>query len=173
MNVMVDLETLGTGSSAVIVSIGACKFDVLNGIADDIFYAVVDPETCVVTGMQMDTSTVVWWMSQKEEARKVFSDAAAVPIEDALRSFSAWYPEGAALWGNGASFDNTILANAYRLAGIKSPWEFWNDRCYRTLKNLSPEIHYERTGVHHNALDDALFQAGHAIKILEALGVYI
>lgn len=173
MNVMVDLETLGNGSSAVIVSIGACKFDVLTGIADETFYAVVDPETCVAAGMQMDTSTVVWWMSQREEARKVFSDPAAVPIEDALHSFSAWYPEGAALWGNGASFDNTILASAYRLTGLQAPWKFWDDRCYRTLKNLSPAIHYERVGTHHNALDDALSQAGHAIKILKALGIYI
>lgn len=173
MNVMVDLETLGNGSSAVIVSIGACKFDVLTGISEDTFYTVVHPQSCVSTGMEMDASTVVWWMSQSEEARKVFSDSSAVPIQDALSSFSAWYPQDAALWGNGASFDNTILANAYRLTGQRPPWKFWNDRCYRTLKNMMPLVQHEREGTHHNALDDAVFQAGHAIKILETLGIYI
>lgn len=173
MNVMVDLETLGKGPNAVIVSIGAAKFDALTGVSEDTFYVVVDPETSVAAGLEMDASTVVWWMSQREDARKVFQDPTMIPLEAALTRFSAWYPEGAALWGNGASFDNTILANAYSKTGITSPWKFWDDRCYRTLKNLSPALYHERMGTHHNALDDAIFQAEHAVKILTALGIYI
>ena len=173
MEVMVDLETLGKGPNAVIVSIGAVEFDVITGHVGEGFYAVVDPESCERIGMKMDASTVVWWMSQGDNARKVFSDTSAVPIEEALRLFSSWFPSGSSVWGNGASFDNVILNNAYRAAEMQAPWEFWQDRCYRTLKNLSPAIFHERVGVHHNALDDAKFQAGHAIKILEALGIYI
>lgn len=173
MNVMVDLETLGNGNSAVIVSIGAVKFDVLTGLSEDTFYAVVDPETCVSAGMQMDASTVVWWMSQSDSARSMFQDASKVSLMDALLRFSAWFPTGACLWGNGATFDNIILRSAYQLTGNKTPWDFWNDRCYRTLKNLNPNIKHERTGTHHNALDDAIFQAEHAVKILASMGVYI
>lgn len=173
MNVMVDLETLGTGNNSVIISIGAVKFDVLSGVSEDTFYVVVDPSSCVVAGLEMDASTVVWWMSQTEDARAVFNDQTKVTLEEALQRFSAWYPEGAALWGNGASFDNTILANAYRVVGKTQPWKFWDDRCFRTLKNLLPAVQHERAGVHHNALDDAIFQAEHAVKILDTLRVYI
>jgi exodeoxyribonuclease VIII len=173
MNVMVDLETLGNGNNSVIISIGAVKFDVLTGVSEDTFYVVVDPSSCVATGLEMDASTVVWWMSQTEDARAVFNDQTRVTLEEALQRFSAWYPEGAALWGNGASFDNTILANAYRKVGVEQPWKFWDDRCYRTLKNMSPPLFHQRMGTHHNALDDAIFQAEHAVKILDALGIYI
>jgi hypothetical protein len=73
------------------------------------------------------------------------------------------------IWGNGASFDNAILAELYRVAKHPSPWEYWNDRCYRTLKNLYKQVvpPPERKGTHHNALDDAVFQAEHAVSILK------
>ena len=44
-------------------------------------------------------------------------------------------------------------------AGGKAPWTFWQERDLRTLKGLSPDLRIERSGTHHNALDDALHQA--------------
>lgn len=65
------------------------------------------------------------------------------------------------MWGNGAAFDNAILANAYRAAGIKQPWELWNDRCYRTICAYYPGCPRNQPGTPHNALDDARSQAEH------------
>jgi exodeoxyribonuclease VIII len=71
------------------------------------------------------------------------------------------------LWGNGAVFDNTILGNAYFITGRKPPWNPWDDRCYRTVKALFKWIPAdERQGTYHNALDDAMHQTKHLIKIL-------
>ena len=167
-NVMVDLETLGNGSNAVIIALGAVEFG--DGELGRTFYMNIDPQSCVDAGLKMDASTVVWWMHQSDEARAAFKKPGA-PLELVLGEFSSWYPPGAALWGNGATFDNVILANAYRAVGVKQPWDFWNDRCYRTLKSLYPHVKLERTGVAHNALDDAKSQAMHAARIINATKV--
>ena len=80
-------------------------------------------------------------------------------------------PSKARVWGNGASFDNPILANAYRAVNLDPPWRFWNDRCYRTVKSMfGKNVKLERIGEHHNALDDAKSQADHLIRIMAAIG---
>lgn len=160
-DVMLDLETLGNGPNSVIIAIGAVKFDA-TGLGSE-FYQVVDPESCVKAGLQMDTSTVMWWMKQSDEARAAF-DRPSAPLIAALADFAHWCGDSV-VWGNGASFDNTILSNAYRKTGIEQPWKFWNDRCYRTVKNLYPDVKLERVGTYHNALDDAKSQAVHLIKM--------
>ncbi len=69
------------------------------------------------------------------------------------------------IWGNGADFDNVILTSAYKRNDLELPWRYTNNRCYRTLKSLYPEIKLERSGTHHNALDDAISQANHLMSI--------
>jgi hypothetical protein len=166
--VMVDLETLGNGSNSVIIAVGAVEFDPDTQTLGSEFYAVVDPQSCVDAGLEVDVSTVLWWMKQSDAARSAFQRPGK-PLQDILIDFAKWYPSGAALWGNGATFDNVILGNAFRALNIEQPWKFWNDRCYRTLKNLLPDVPLGRAGTHHNALDDAKTQAAHANKLLAAL----
>lgn len=167
-HVMVDLETLGNGSNAAIISIGAVAFDRTNGLGTT-FCMNVDPQSCVDVGMKMDVSTVMWWMQQSDAARNVFTVKGA-PIEVVLNEFKTWYPQGACLWGNGATFDNVILSNAFNAVGLSRPWHFTKDRCYRSLKALRPDISHPRSGIYHHALDDAKYQAEHAIKLMTALG---
>ncbi len=166
-DVMVDLETLGTGSTAVIIAIGAVEFCKDAGLGRS-FYEVIDPQSCVDQGLKIDVSTVMWWMKQSDAARAAF-DRPSRHLSAVLLDFATWFPDGAALWGNGTTFDNVILSNAYESARINRPWERWSDRCYRTLKNLRPEIKMDRAGTHHHACDDATAQALHAIRILKAM----
>lgn len=87
-----------------------------------------------------------------------------------MQAFSDWAPKDMRPYGNGASFDLSILKAAYDAVGLKAPWKFWDERCYRTIKNDYSQIEPdERAGTHHNALDDAKFQALHAIKIRKTL----
>ena len=166
--VMVDLETLGNNSTAVIIAIGAVEFDPKSGELGREFYRVVDGQSCVDAGLKMDVSTVMWWMQQDIAARAAFQTK-GVPIVAALGDLAEWLPEEACMWGNGATFDNVILSNAYRAVSLKQPWPFWGDRCYRTLKNLRPDVKFVREGTYHNALDDAKSQARHAIALINAL----
>jgi hypothetical protein len=167
-NIMIDLETMGTGSNAAIVAIGAVKFN-SKGIADE-FYETVDLATSVEIGMEIEPDTEMWWLGQPDKARKAITrDATDIGI--VLNKFTAWVGDDVKLWGNGADFDNVILANAYKLMGNRPPWAFYNNRCYRTVKNLlGKNIEYVKPKIPHHAFWDAKAQAEHLIKILALVG---
>ena len=179
-HVMLDLETLGTRPGCKILAIGAVVFGP-DGLGRE-FYTPVDH----ATQLMMDTpdpSTVAWWVKQSAAARAaVFEVEGAPALPVALSMFNSWMtavslPDSRGklllnIWGNGADFDNPILAEAYRRVGMTQPRSRYSNRCYRTLKNLLPEIALTRTGTHHNALDDAKTQADHTIRILQHLGVW-
>jgi len=169
-NVMLDLETMGNSSNAAIIAIGAVEFDIENKSIGKKFYQVVDLESSVKIGGVIDASTVLWWMKQSEDSRKEF-EKKGCDIAFSLQSFSSWIKgvgeKGSVdVWGNGAVFDNVILSNTYKRLGLDVPWEFWNDRCYRTVKSLYPDVWLERVGTYHNALHDAESQAIHLIKMI-------
>lgn len=162
---MLDLETLGNKPGSVIVAIDAVKFG--NGEILDSFYERVDAESCVAVGLQMDVSTVLWWMKQSDEARKEITQIGK-PLPDVLTAFSDWVADpNAEVWGNGASFDNVLLGVAYDHAKIKCPWKYTNERCYRTISRLHPEVPMPpRSGTHHVAGEDAKSQALHLMKLI-------
>lgn len=177
--IMLDLETMGTGSHAAVVAIGACVFSVEGGIADKQFYQVIDPSTAGLYG-KIDGGTFAWWCTQSVDARKIFADKSIwKPTVEALKSFHDFCMEGVSdirdieVWGNGSDFDNVVLGNTYEAAGIKRPWLYSGNRCYRSLtahvsKQQRKEL-WDRHSpglVHHNALHDAIRQAKIAIDIL-------
>ena len=170
-NVMVDLETMGTGVDSAIVAIGAVEFCSTTSVLGRTFYHTISLESSVQDGGIIDAATVLWWLNQENPARQEISRNGE-PIRQILHAFTAWLqPCGSnvKIWGNGATFDNVVLAQAYRRAKLKLPWTYANDRCYRTLKALYPNVAKTRMGTHHNALDDAATQAQHAISILRAI----
>ena len=173
-DVMVDLETLGQTPGCALVSIGAVAF---NGAKlGPEFYQVVGRQSCLDAGLFEEEATLVWWKTQPLEAALAFdqsvndgrqSIALKVSLEQ-FRTFLGAFGPNVRVWGNGADFDNAILACAHRAAGLKLPWQFWNNRCYRTVKNLNPRVKLDRTGVYHNALDDAKSQARHMLELKKA-----
>lgn len=174
-NIMIDLETMGNGPSAAIVAIGAVAFDLDAQTIGDEFYARVDLASSVEHGGSIDASTVMWWLTQSDAARNEIARAGGEHIAVALSNFSVWSASESAkrdmiVWGNGASFDNVILRGAYHRIDAKTPWDWWNDRCYRTVKAQNRHVRIERNGTHHNALDDARSQALHLLAIRAAGG---
>jgi len=157
-HVMVDLETADNVPTAAIVSIGAVIFK--GPRAGDTFYTPVDLASSMAAGLTVSGDTMLWWAKQSPLARAVFDDPARVSLREALQRFSRFATKGDKVWGNGASFDNAVLSNAYRALGLPLPWDFWDDRCYRTISALIPQKR-QQSGTHHNALDDAISQATH------------
>jgi exodeoxyribonuclease VIII len=169
-HIMLDLETFGNGNDAAIVSIGAVKFN-SNGLMADEFHVGVDPESCQLLGLKIDASTVMWWLDpERADARANLLALDKVDLLSALIGFSQWIDGDVdAIWGNGATFDNIILRNAYRVCGMEYPVKFWQDQCYRTMKYRAPGIELVREGTHHDALDDARSQAKHLLAIMKYL----
>lgn len=162
---MLDLETMSVRSNAAIASIGAVKFEVGQGVIDT-FYRTIDLRTCKAAGLDIDPNTVEWWMQQEPAARNALL-VDNVSLYQALADFIEWYGnKSLPTWGNGAGFDNVIMENAFISVGLKRPWLPWEDRCYRTMKNIIQVPIDAREGVYHNALDDAMHQTKHLLKIL-------
>lgn len=180
-HIMLDLETLDTASSAVVISIGAVAFDPHTNALGDRFYleTVEDTAAQQARGRTISGSTVQWWMQQDVLAKRVFTTpspdgAVRVSTLEALSRFGIFVERNggrdAEIWGNGADFDNMILGSLYESFDIKRPWSYGRNRCFRTMRTLhgAPK-HVERFGVHHNALDDAITQARHLQEIFACL----
>ena len=175
-DIMVDLETLGSGPGCAILSIGAVAFDPDSGLIGAEFHTLVSTASCRELGLREEGDTVEWWSKQSAEAQTILTAAATcdVTLEQALSRFATFLrSHGGAprvrVWGNGADFDNAILADLYRRSGQLPPWRFWNSRCFRTFKALRKGLEPDRRGTHHNALDDARHQANWACAIQAAL----
>lgn len=172
VEVMLDLETMGTTPYSPITAIGACRFEFGPMQAMQPFYQAITLESCMAVGLRPSASTIAWWMKQKDEARQHLWDPDAVDLPIALDAFTEWWgsrPDY--LWGNSARFDCGILEAAYLACGKVVPWQHWNERDYRTMKNLPQvaDVKLKRTGVHHNALSDAVSQAHHLRAIMAKL----
>jgi len=179
-DLMIDLETLGTNKKAPIISIGAQYFDVDTGKLGDTFYAVLDIADQIDTGKRLpEASTIKWWMSQKEDAKTVFKEK-SFPTEHVLSTFSEWIlkvskaSKGAKatrkvnVWGNGSSFDITLMETLFQDFGVACPWMYYNVQDVRTFKRfVAKGEKIEVAGVKHNALADATAQAEYVVKHLK------
>lgn len=177
VHVMLDLETLATTPDALILSIGAAKFDSQTFEILDTFHTAIDPTSAAKFGGQVDPATILWWFGETlGPARKAMLDLQkeAVEICTALDGFAAWFgPDSLTVWGNGATFDNVVLRRAYQRAGMgdECPWSFRHDACYRTLKNLAPDVKAKKSDLQHDALADVLYQVKHLKAVVEALNI--
>ena len=134
---MIDLETLGTGQNSVFLSLAAVQFS-LDGRVGAKFYMNIEKESALRAGLQVDQKTLDWWATQRPEIMaKMFENAR--PINMVLAAFREWYKSVGVTrpWGNSASFDLGILGNGYNRVGIAQPWALYNEMCFRTIMNLN------------------------------------
>lgn len=190
-DVMVDIETLGTKAGSVILSIGAVAFDRVTGeISPTQFHVPISIASSVRLGATIDADTIRWWRDQSPEAQTIIWRALSggEDLLSTLNDFGIWLNEVGAqgtdrvrasmirVWGNGADFDNVLIAAACAQAGRPLPWNNFNNRCFRTLKDDHRDLEPVRQGVHHDALADAIHQARWACAILmlrqRALSLY-
>lgn len=175
VEIMCDLETMGTQPGAPVTAIGAVRFEFHDDMkAMEPFYQQITLESCMEIGMRPSADTILWWLKQSDAARKQFEDPAAVALPIALDAFTDWLGDRPDfIWGNSARFDCGLLEKAYLMCGKVVPWRHWKEQCYRTMKALpgAEQVKLVRRGVHHNALDDAISQAHHLRAIWKELGL--
>lgn len=170
-DLMIDLETLAKGSDAVVLSIGACFFDIKTREIGETFYEVLDLGQQTDKGRKIDPSTVNWWMKQSDAARSVFQDKAR-PTTLVLAEFKHWIYKNSVnddvyVWGNGSTFDISIIESLLKTFNQEIPWTYFNVMDFRTFRRFcAGNAKPQRIGTHHNALDDAISQAQFVIEML-------
>lgn len=168
-DLMIDLETLDTRSSAVVLSIGAVLFNrrdptvKMKGLHVVMGTKELREEQRMM-GRTVDPETVAWWKQQTPEARAIFKQKNVESTTEGLRKLTAFFDLADVqlkVWGNGAGFDNIITVSLYESFGMTPPWKFWDDRCFRTFKGEHGHIAEPPAfkGVKHNAMHDARQQA--------------
>jgi len=167
---MLDLETMSTASNAAIIAIGAVAFT--GPQVTDTFYTLVNLESAIEAKADVSASTVIWWLKQSEQARaEFFKQDTAPSLKVALEEFASFCKsyKPTKVWGNGASFDNVILSNAYKSQGMAVPWPYYADSCFRTIRALYEPLGYFEPSVTkmiaHHALHDARWQAEYLIAL--------
>ena len=161
-DIMIDIETFGTDSNSVVVSISAVKFNREGVIGETFEMAPSILEQLLVKGTVMDLDTIEWWQTQNDEAKKSLTGIKTRSVPFVLNALSEYLTEesGYNLWGNGSVFDNVITENLFKRHGVTFPVGFWAHRDVRTLVDIAGinKEDYVFEGIKHNGLDDCRHQ---------------
>lgn len=171
-HVMIDLETMGLFPGCAIVSIGAVVFDPRgNIVTKSTFYREFDYMAQVNEGLKLDESVLAWWEDQSPKVREALCGLDDLKTE--LKEFTKWLPQDCKVWGNGPTFDISMLEYCYQLYGLTIPWKYWNIRDCRTIRDMYESVrgglNTKSGGDKHNALSDAVHQAEYVCQIWKSL----
>ena len=165
-DLMVDIETLGTTPDALILSIGAVFFDRKTRELGPKFHQHVMPATDM--DGQIDADTVLWWLTQSDEARKAlkvgqWKASPAGSVLCALATFTKQHCDHSHVnvWSLPAAFDLVILDSMHRRHRMSTMWNHWQHRCLRTVVSEQRGVPVPRPkpSTAHDALADAIAQA--------------
>lgn len=169
-DVMVDIETLGTGKNACVIQIGACYFDRLTGEIGEVFKVNIDARSAVANGAIINADTVYWWLSQSKEAINSVIAEPKMDIIPAFNLLNTFLSESKYIWSH-ATFDFVIITETFKRLGLKMLFRYTAARDIRTLTDLSgvKVSKAKREGVHHDGLDDAKYQVAYCVEAFRAL----
>jgi hypothetical protein len=169
--VMIDIETLDTKSSAVVLSVAAVTFEIWeNGpvIRDDKLW-IPSLREQLAAGRTVSERTVKWWGDQPRAAKDHWNcpQQPIIPVyrmlgDIAVGGLAGFIGENVPVWANGAVFDIGILESLCNMFGCDVPWKYNMVRdartIYRDLRKLrertsSPRWNNVFSTVHHPAHD--------------------
>ena len=171
IDVMIDLETLGTDFNAPIFQIAAAGFDIASGDIILTFDECADIQELTPQDGTINGSTFKWWLDTNPELlAKLLGQGDLTPY-DLLKMFHRWFDyltmkyDEVYLWGNGILFDNAIIRHKFERYGWKYPIFYRNDRDVRTIFELAQhktgesakEMYdriYDKELVAHDAMND-------------------
>lgn len=143
MNIMIDLETLGTSSNTMILTFAAVPFIPKTGeIKGEIFYEKIDIDSYKqYQNFTFDGSTLTWWMTTApEQARKEAFGGIRKPLKTVMENFKLWcekFKMPIKIWSHGSCFDVVIVSHAMNTLNLSIPWKFWDIRDTRTIYDLA------------------------------------
>lgn len=181
--VMVDIETLGMGSDAVVSQMAYMAVpadDPEERISFDSYYLPIQPQ--IDAGRVLTWSTIWFWFQQDDKARLKFEQNIGEDSESLMafvRSFCHKLTQvrqaakgPVEFWAKGPQFDMVILESLIRMCGETPPWEYNEVRDLRTMMALAGigTNDVDSTGiVKHVALEDCRYQIKCYLESVRAL----
>jgi hypothetical protein len=171
MDIMLDLESLGTRPDCAILTLGAVKFDPFTPDAfGDSLYFRIDVDEQLALGREIQQDTLDWWAKQADDVREeALGEHDRVSLETMYRDLNRFCVGVENIWCQGPAFDIVILENIYRQQGWPTPWQFWQIRDSRTLFGVHGDPREKGKAGLHNALEDCISQAQGVQAIYHAL----
>ncbi|MDD6017177.1 MAG: 3'-5' exoribonuclease [Prevotellaceae bacterium] len=174
LDIMLDLETLGTQAGSIILSVAMQTFSLdetkepKEEFSDHLHISVL---SSLFHHLMSDYDTEDWWMRQSPEARqKVLNGQRdAADVENVMHLlyplFSRWNEKyDLYIWGRGVGFFDMPLLDAVMRTvigdGYKTPWKYWAAMDVRTLMNFCKTcgLAYPKTETPHDAHEDVMKQ---------------
>ena len=170
---MLDLETLSTRPNAVILTLGAVKFNPFSLVDPGPgLYIRPDVDEQIAQGRDVQDETVNWWMSQAEDVREeALGTDGRISVESMYRQLNRFLVGADSIWAQGPLFDFAILENLYRQYGWPTPWQYWQIRDSRTLFGVHGDPRVKGKVGLHNALEDCVSQATAVQQVYNKLGL--
>jgi hypothetical protein len=168
ISVMIDTETMSTAANAVILTLGAVKFNAAS-LDDpyDPFYIKLDVDQQLELGRHVDDGTMTWWSKQGAHVQEeAFSEEGRLGLDKCIDGLAKYLVGADEIWAQGPVFDIAILENLLHQMRRPTPWQFWQIRDSRTLFSLGwdPRKEIGQQDLH-NALADAYTQAQAVQKV--------
>ena len=167
-DLMIDIETMGTGHNAVMIQLGAVWFDRKTGELGKSFCRSISEADACRLGFKTDPQTKKWWSFQNQDVLKDIQDNEE-PVEVVLKDFVEFLGDtkGVQIWSH-ATFDFVIVNNYLKTLKLK-PMFYRAARDIRTLVDLADidlTAYNWEDGKTHNALDDCRFQVKYCVDAL-------
>lgn len=173
MDIMLDLESLGTRPDCAILTLGAVKFDpyTVDSFGDSLYHRI-DVDEQLALGREVQEDTLAWWGQQAQDVREeALSEEGRVSLETLYRDLNRFCVGVTNIWCQGPAFDIVILENIYRQQGWPTPWQFWQIRDSRTLFGVHGDPREKGKAGLHNALEDCISQAQGVQEIYRRLKI--
>jgi len=166
----IDIETLGTASNALVLSIGASVFHPREGLIHSRSWKL-ERKSQVTFGRLIDPDTVGWWVTQNSKAQhRAFDSSIPEILPDlALEQLGElWTLTGCRMaWGFGAVFDLGIIESLADDYEVEVPWSHRQQGCLRTMSSLYPDVPRPKPEVSHDPMHDSMAQGFYLMDLLK------
>ena len=159
---MLDIETLDTVATSVVLSIGVVKFNERD-MVEPYEKTVLLPSLDEQLDLERTTSedTLAWWAKQdKEILDRALSEDGRVPLDNVFKSLNKYLVGVDKIWCQGPQFDMVIIENLFAQSNHHTNWKFWQIMDCRTIFNMMPKDPRKAIQQNlHDAGEDAYWQA--------------
>ena len=188
LDLMLDIETLGTDSNAIVIQVAAKSFKLFPDASDEDFKLNIHLSVFgnLLLGRMADYDTVQWWNNPERakvlqsliDADKTVSVDAREGLKDIYRQLTGICRKYQTyIWCRGYDFDLNILDHAMRDAvtsvddKYRTPWDFWRKRCVRTILEVHGIVgnDVEKQDNPHDAMIDCMTQIDQVLGVKNLL----